>query len=116
MNLERTGNIETEANELLHRNEIDWCSDLSSCSKPSSSHVQNHVQNYDNYAEIMHSTNALNRNNDESATKPKATKRWKWKHILKPIWNEKDLYTENGITPSVPIIILPCYPITLLER
>ena len=26
----------------------------------------------DNYAEIMHSTNALRRNNDESETKPKA--------------------------------------------
>ena len=48
---------------------------------------------YDNYAEIMHSTNALRRNNDESETKPKANRSWKWKHILKPIWDEKDLYT-----------------------
>ena len=32
---------------------------------------------YDNYAEIMHSTNALRRNNDESETKPKANKNWK---------------------------------------
>ena len=32
---------------------------------------------YDNYAEIMHSTNALRRNNDESETKPKANKSWK---------------------------------------
>ena len=31
----------------------------------------------DNYAEIMHSTNALRRNNDESETKPKANKSWK---------------------------------------
>ena len=46
---------------------------------------------YDNYAEIMHSTNALRRNNDESETRPKAYKRWKWKHILKQIWDEKDL-------------------------
>ena len=38
-----------------------------------------------NYAEIIHSTNALKRNNDESETKPKANKCWKWKHILKPI-------------------------------
>ena len=30
---------------------------------------------YVNYAEIMHSTNALRRNNDESETKPKANKR-----------------------------------------
>ena len=48
---------------------------------------------YDNYAEIMHSTNALRRNNDEIETKPKANKSGKWKHILKPIWYEKDLYT-----------------------
>ena len=43
---------------------------------------------YDNYAEVMHSTNALRRNNDESETKPKANRSWKWKHILKPIWYE----------------------------
>ena len=29
---------------------------------------------YDYYAEIMHSTNALRRNNDESETKPKANR------------------------------------------
>ena len=33
--------------------------------------------NYDNYAEIVHSTNALRRNNDESETKQKANKCWK---------------------------------------
>ena len=32
---------------------------------------------YDNYAEIMNSSNALRRNNDESETKPKANKSWK---------------------------------------
>ena len=47
--------------------------------------------NYDNYAEIMHSTNVLRRNNDESETKPKANNSWQWKHILKPIWDEMDL-------------------------
>ena len=36
---------------------------------------------YDNYAEIMHSTNALKRNSDESETKLKANKNWKWRHI-----------------------------------
>ena len=64
----------------------------------------------------MHSRNALRRNNDESETKPKANKSWNWKHILKPIWDEKELYTANGITPSVPTIILPSNPITLVER
>ena len=38
---------------------------------------------YDNYAEIMHATNALRRNNDESETKPKANKSWKWRHNIK---------------------------------
>ena len=71
---------------------------------------------YDNYAEIMHSTNALRRNNDESETKPKANKSWKLKHILKPIWDGKDLYTGSSLTPSVLIIILPCDPIALVER
>ena len=35
---------------------------------------------------------------------------------LKLIWDEKDLYTGNGIIPSVPTIILPCNPIALVER
>ena len=64
----------------------------------------------------MHSTNAIRSNNDESETKPKANKSWRWKHILKPIWDEKDLYTGNGLTPSVLAIILPCDPIALVER
>ena len=71
---------------------------------------------FDNYAEIMHSTNALMRNNDECETKPKANKCWKWKHILKPIWDENDFYTGNGLTPSVSTIILPCDPVALVER
>ena len=33
-----------------------------------------------------------------------------------PIWDEKDLYTGNGITLSVPTMILPCDPIALVER
>ena len=70
---------------------------------------------YDNYAEIMHSTNVLRRNNDESETKPKANKSWKWRHILKIIWYEMDLYTGNGLTPSVSTIILPSDPVALVE-
>ena len=66
-------------------------------------------------AETMHSTNAFSRNNDDSETKPKANRSWKWNHILKPVLDEKDLYTGNGITPSVPTIILPCDHCALLE-
>ena len=48
-----------------------------------------HQWDYDKYDEIMHSANALTRNNVESETKPKANRSWKWKHILKPICDEK---------------------------
>ena len=58
----------------------------------------------------------LIRISDESETKPKANRCWKWKHILKPIWDEKDIYTGNGITRSLRIIILPCDPIAHVER
>ena len=71
---------------------------------------------YDNYAEIMHSANALRRNNDKSETNPKANKSWKWNHKLKAIWDEKDLYTGSGLTPSVSTIILPSDPVALVER
>ena len=37
-------------------------------------------------------------------------------HTLKPIWDEKDLYTGNGITPLVSTIILSSDPIALVER
>ena len=72
--------------------------------------------NYDNYAEIMHLANALRRNNDEIEYKPKANRSWKWKDILKPHWDEKDLYTENGVTPSISTIILQCDPIARVEK
>ena len=71
---------------------------------------------YDNYTEIMHSANALRRNNDESETKPKANKSWKWDHILNPIWDEQDMYTRNAITPPVDTIVLSCDPIALVQR
>ena len=64
----------------------------------------------------MHSTNALMRNNDESETKSKANKTWKLMHILKPIWDEKDLYTGNGLIPAVLFITLPFDPFALVER
>ena len=33
-----------------------------------------------------------------------------------PIWDEKDLYTGSGLTPSVSTIILPSDPVALVER
>ena len=44
MNLEKTGKIEFEANELLRRKK-NWCSDLTSCQNRVQNRAQNHVQN-----------------------------------------------------------------------
>ena len=46
----------------------------------------------------------------------KPTKAGNGNTFWKPIWDEKDLYTGNGLTPSVPTIILPSDPIALVER
>ena len=35
---------------------------------------------------------------------------------IKPIWDERDLCTGSGLTPSVSTIILPSDPVTLVER
>ena len=64
----------------------------------------------------MHSTNSLRRNNVDGEIKPKANKSLKYKHILNPIWDEKDMYIGNGIIRSVSIIILLCDRIALVER
>ena len=51
---------------------------------------------YDNSAEIMHSTNALRGNNDESENKPKGNKSWKWKHILRQL-GMKIIYIQETV-------------------
>ena len=56
------------------------------------------------------------RNDDESENKPKANRSWKWKNILKPIWDDKELYTGKFLTSSVATIFLTSDPIALIER
>ena len=71
---------------------------------------------YDNYAEIMHSTNTLPKGETIMKVKlnRKLTKAGNG-NTLKPILDEKDLSTGNDLTSSIPTIILPCDPISLLE-
>ena len=38
------------------------------------------------------------------------------RHILKPIWNEKELYTGKRLMAALSTIILPSDPIALVER
>ena len=48
MSLEKTGNIETEANELLHRNKIvpTWVHSQNHVQNRVKNHVQNYAQNH----------------------------------------------------------------------
>ena len=51
---------------------------------------------YDNYAEIIHSTNALRRNNDESETKPKANKKLEMEaHIKTNLGRKVSVYRKR---------------------
>ena len=71
-------------------------------------------EDYENYKEIMLKTNALRQGNDRSQARPKASKGWKWKYLLKDIWNERGQFGGEGVQP--PTVILPSDPNALLER
>ena len=69
-------------------------------------------EDYENYREIMTNTNAMKRGNDVNSNTPKASKGYKWKHLLKPIWDGRRRFEGEGVSP----IILPSDPNALLER
>ena len=67
-------------------------------------------EDYKNYAEILVNTSALKRDNNSESRSPKANKSWKWNHLLKQIWSERDKYEARGV------VIMPSDPNALLER
>ncbi len=70
-------------------------------------------EDYDAYAKIMVTTNALRKGNDANNTIPKANRGWKWKNIMKDIWDEKDQFLGRGLGTTV---VLPSDPNALLKR
>ena len=48
--------------------------------------------------------------NDSVSRTPKANKSWKWNHLLKQIWNERNKYEGRGV------VIIPSDPNALLDR
>ena len=65
----------------------------------------------------MLKTNALRQGNDRSQARPKASKGWKWKYLLKDIWNERyERASPLGVGVRLPTVILPSDPNALLER
>ena len=70
-------------------------------------------EDYETYAEIMLSTNALRRGNSKDNNMPKASKGYKWAHLLKTIWDARKEFEGEGILKTV---ILPKDPKALLDR
>lgn len=68
-------------------------------------------QDYENYAKIMIETNALKKGNDPKSSRPKASKGYKWKNVLRTIWDNRDYYEGSGTT-----VVIPSDPNALLER
>ena len=74
-----------------------------------------------NYAEIMVRTNSLRKGNSKESKAPKASKGWKWKYLLKTIWDERKQFEGEGIGGLAharlgDTIILPSDPNALLDR
>ena len=65
---------------------------------------------YQNYAKLMVKSNALRAGNNPESRKPKGSKSYKWKNILKDIWDNRLKYEGEGVT------VIPSDPNALLER
>ena len=46
-------------------------------------------EDYETHAEVMVKTNSLRRDNNPNNVTPKASRGWKWKSLLKNIWDER---------------------------
>ena len=55
---------------------------------------------YDQYMNILYQTSALNQDYDPENSYPRASRIWKWRKILKPIWNrfKKEKYDDASDT------------------
>ena len=66
-------------------------------------------EDYDNYSNLLFKTNALLHNFDSKSSLPRASKSYKWRNIINPIWTAK-AYEGKGV------IVIPSDPNALLER
>lgn len=64
------------------------------------------------YAEIMKQTSAMKHGNNPASNKPKSSKGYKYKVIIKPIW--EDLYGTVG--RGLKTVVIPSAPDGLLDR
>ena len=67
----------------------------------------------DNYTEIMIKTNAMRREYDPANPRPRSSTSWKWKKVVKGIWDE---YKASFGGTGTKTIVIPSDPNALLER
>ena len=77
-------------------------------------------EDYQNYAKLMVKSNALRAGNNPKSKKPKSSKSYKWKVILKDIWDNIGKYEEEGEYEGEyegeGVTVIPSNPNALLER
>ena len=84
-------------------------------------------EDYLNYGRILRQTNAIYQNNDPDQNKPKSSKSYKWKNLIKPIWEDikpksrgkgrrKRQDDPQPSTSGTGLTILPSDPNALIDR
>ena len=84
-------------------------------------------EDFINYGNLLIQTNAIYQNNNPNSPKPKSSKSYKWKNLIKPIWedirkrkaNKDEDEDEDDLQPSISgegLKILPSDPNALIDR
>ena len=66
------------------------------------------------YSEILNQTDAMRRNNDPNENHPKSSRSYKWKNIVKDIWDNRSGYEVQG--SGTATVVIPSDPNALVER
>ena len=65
---------------------------------------------FDNYTMLLLETSALKQNNHPEETRPKSSRGWKWRHLLRDIWINRREFEGQGT------VVIPSDPVALTER
>jgi len=73
-------------------------------------------EDYNNYAKIMIKTNSIRKGNDSNESRPKASKGWKWKNIMRSIWDNRNEYEGSGVSPADPNDLLNRFDLLMASK
>ena len=68
------------------------------------------IEDFNNYTRLMLKTNTLHRDNNPDSIYPKSSKSFKWRYLLRDVWNNREKYEGSGV------VVIPSDPNALLER